>query len=269
MLITATSTGVSCCSRSRWRWGLTSTPRASAAPPGSVPSLTNLAHLDFLLDDVSPGPVAGHTTYRLGAEPNLIMPWTYADARTGGTFERIGGGTLDPATGDYGQGAFNADDTARAAVVYLRHWRQTGDRSSRRSAYELLRSVAYHQTISGPHAGNVVLWMQADGELNPSADPVELPDPSDSEAELLVGPDHLGVRRGLCRLPTLGPGLRRLPPGADAAGCPGRRAAGADPLRPLPDRRRRTGARLADRRRRRRHRRGRARSRCVRRGSAW
>ncbi len=162
--------------------GVTSTPRASAAPPGSVPSLTNLAHLDFLLDDVSPGPVAGHTTYRLGAEPNLIMPWTYADARTGGTFERIGGGTLDPATGDYGQGAFNADDTARAAVVYLRHWRQTGDRSSRRSAYELLRSVAYHQTISGPHAGNVVLWMQADGELNPSADPVELPDPSDSEA---------------------------------------------------------------------------------------
>jgi hypothetical protein len=162
--------------------GLVCTPRATAAPPTSTRPLTNLAHLDFLLDEVSPGPVPGHTTYRLAAEPELVMPWTYADARPGGTFERIGGGTLDPTTGDYSQGAFNADDTTRAAVVYLRHWRQTGDRASRRTAYELLRSVAYHQTTSGPNAGNVVLWMQPDGALNPSAEPVELPDPSDSDA---------------------------------------------------------------------------------------
>src|SRR5659263_289710 len=36
------------------------------------------------------------------------------------------------------------------------------------------------QTATGDNAGNVVLWMQPDGTLNPSAEPVELPDPSDS-----------------------------------------------------------------------------------------
>ncbi len=38
------------------------------------------------------------------------------------------------------------------------------------------------QTVSGENQGNVVLWMQPDGTLNPSADPPELPDPSDSGA---------------------------------------------------------------------------------------
>ncbi|MET0672801.1 MAG: hypothetical protein ABWY37_04850 [Microbacterium pygmaeum] len=145
------------------------------------PPLTNLAHLDFLLDEATPpADVAGHTTYRLDEEPALVMPWTYADARDGGTFERVGGGALDPATGDWGQGAYNADDVARTAVVYLRHWQQSGQDSSRQKAYELLRSVAYLQTTDGANAGNVVLWMQPDGTLNPSAEPVELPDPSDS-----------------------------------------------------------------------------------------
>ncbi len=142
--------------------------------------LSNLSHLNFLLDDVAPAETPEHTTWRLADEPQLVMPWTYADARDGGTFERVGGGPLDPATGYWSQGAFNADDVARAAVVYLRHWTQFGDESSRQSAYELLRSTAYLQTASGPNAGNVVLWMQPDGTLNPSAEPVELPDPSDS-----------------------------------------------------------------------------------------
>ncbi len=65
-----------------------------------------------------------------------------ADARDGGTFQRVGGGPLDPATGDWGQGAFNADDNTRAAVVYTRHWELTGDPDSRQKAYELLRTVA-------------------------------------------------------------------------------------------------------------------------------
>ncbi|MET1052395.1 MAG: hypothetical protein ABWX65_07130 [Mycetocola sp.] len=152
-----------------------------AAPATAAPApLTNLAHLDFLLDEVSPAATAEHTTYRLAEEPELVMPWTYADARDGGTFERVGGGPLDPATGYWGQGAFNADDVTRTAVVYLRHWKQFGDTESKQKAYELLRSVAYLQTTSGPNAGNVVLWMQDDGTLNPSAEPVELPDPSDS-----------------------------------------------------------------------------------------
>jgi hypothetical protein len=155
---------------------------ASALPAAAATGpLTNMAHLDFLLDEATPpADVAGHTTYRLAEEPALVMPWTYADARDGGTFERVGGGPLDSATGYWGQGAYNADDVARTAVVYLRHWQQSGDDTSREKAYEMLRSVAYLQTADGPNAGNVVLWMQPDGTLNPSAEPVELPDPSDS-----------------------------------------------------------------------------------------
>jgi len=159
---------------------------ARAGEPDGAPAsaaLTNLAHLDFLLDDVTPAAdVPGHSTYRQGEEPTLTAPWTYADAGPDGAFERVGGGPLDPATGHYAQGAFNADDIARAAVVYVRHWTQTGSTDSRATAYELLRSVAYLQTTDGPDAGNVVLWMQPDGTLNPSADPPELPDPSDSGA---------------------------------------------------------------------------------------
>lgn len=146
--------------------------------------LTNLAHLDFLLDEVSPTPAAGHGTYRFGSgsgeDPTVLMPWAYADARPGGTFERVGGGAKDPVTGDYAQGAFNTDDIARAAVVYLRAWRQTGAPASRDKAYQLLRAVAFMQTTRGRHAGNFVLWMQPDGDLNPSGKPAELPDPSDS-----------------------------------------------------------------------------------------
>jgi hypothetical protein len=154
-------------------------PQPAVAASGAV---TNLAHLDFLLDEVRPQPVTGHDTYRLDSQPTLLMPWTYADARDNGGFARVGGGTFDASTGHYSQGAFNADDIARAAVVYLRHWQQTGSQESRSHAYELLRSVAYLQTTSGSNRGRTVLWIQSDGQLNPSAEPVELPDPSDSGA---------------------------------------------------------------------------------------
>ena len=62
------------------------------------------------------------------------MLWTYADQQADGSFERVGGGPYDAATDTYGQGAFNADDLARAAVVYLRDWKQTGHASSRTRA---------------------------------------------------------------------------------------------------------------------------------------
>ena len=154
---------------------------APAAPVAAAPApLTNLAHLDFLLDETTPAAEEGHTSYRLDSEPTLTLPWTYADARDGGTFARVGGGPLDPATGYWGQGAYNSDDVSRAAVVYLRDWQQTGSPESRTKAYELLRSTAYFQTTTGPAAGNVVLWMQPDGTFNRSPVPVELPDPSDS-----------------------------------------------------------------------------------------
>jgi hypothetical protein len=159
--------------------GLSTVLPAAAADAAPAP-LTNLAHLDFLGDTVTPPAQAGHTTYRLADEPAVGVLWTYADRRDDGHYDRIGGGAYDPETNTYAQGAFNADDVSRAAVVYLRHWRQTGDTASRVHAYGLLRGLTYLQTASGPHAGNVVLWMQPDGTLNPSAEPVELPDPSDS-----------------------------------------------------------------------------------------
>ncbi len=157
--------------------GQTSPAVAAEVPP----PLTNLDHLDWLGDSVDPPDQGGHTTYRLADEPEIGVLWTYAEPRNG-VLTRVGGGKYDPATDTYGQGAFNADDVARAAVVYIRHWVQTGSATSRERAYQMLRGLTYLQTTSGDNAGNVVLWMQPDGTLNPSADPVELPDPSDSDA---------------------------------------------------------------------------------------
>jgi hypothetical protein len=159
--------------------GLGSAGIARAAP---MP-LTNLDHLGFLGDVVTPPSQDGHTTYRLAAEPSLRVVWTYAEPDAAGGYRRIGGGTYDPDTNTYGQGAFNTDDLTRAAVVYIRHWRQFGDTQSRHAAYGLLRTVAYMQTVTNDaRRGNFVLWMQPDGTLNPSAEPRELPDPSDSGA---------------------------------------------------------------------------------------
>ena len=142
--------------------------------------LTNLAHLDWLGAEVAPPNQPGHSTYRLDVEPTIGVLWTYADRQPDGTYKRTGGGTYDPVTDTYGQGAFNADDISRAAVVYVRHWKATGEPSSRAAAYGLLRALTYLQTADGAIAGNVVLWMQPDGTLNPSAEPREEPDPSDS-----------------------------------------------------------------------------------------
>jgi hypothetical protein len=173
---------------------LVATPQltAAAAPaPASAPvqlaapasgRLTNLAHLDYLGDTFTPPAQQGHTTYQLAERPALGTLWTYADSRPGGTFARVGGGAYDAATDTWGQGAYNADDMARAAVVYLRDWKQTRSTHSRDAAFQMLRGLTYLQTASGPNAGNVVLWLQPDGTLNPSAEPKELPDPSDSDA---------------------------------------------------------------------------------------
>ncbi|CAA9588053.1 MAG: hypothetical protein AVDCRST_MAG86-4210 [uncultured Truepera sp.] len=164
---------------------LVTTLICSASAFAAAPEpLANLSHLDFLTVPVTPPEGAGHSTYRLDEEPELLALWTYAEPLEDGSgYRHVGGGDYDAATDTWSQGAFNADDLTRAAVVYLRHWRASGEESSRASAYELLRTVAYLQTVTkGPSEGNVVLWMQPDGTLNPSAEPVELPDPSDSGA---------------------------------------------------------------------------------------
>lgn len=157
---------------------------ALAAPvtqPPHAASVTDLAHLDFLLESVPllPG-VDGHTTYRLAQEPVAEAPWVYADRQPDGTFHRVGGGAFDAETGDYGQGAFDADDVARAAVVYVRDWEQNRAETSRAHAYELLRELTYLQTATGPNAGDVVLWQQSDGTLNPTPTPADSPNPSDA-----------------------------------------------------------------------------------------
>lgn len=159
--------------------GVASATQPAPAAASQAP-LTNLSHLNFLLDTVPLHAVDAHTTYQIGEHPTAQAPWTYANKNADGSYTRVGGGSKDPATGYWSQGAFNADDIARTAVVYLRHWQQTGDASSRDRAFEVLRELTYLQTSSGPNAGNVVLWQQADGTLTPSAKPAELPDPSDS-----------------------------------------------------------------------------------------
>jgi hypothetical protein len=158
--------------------GMLAVPSPASA---QVPQpLTNLAHLDFLTATVTPPAQAGHTTYRLAKHPSIGTLWVYANHNDDGSYTRVGGGDYDSATNTYAQGAYDADDIARAAVVYIRHWRQFGDAHSRSEAMALLRGLTYLQTDSGPHRGNVVLWMQPDGTLNPSALPKEEPDPSDS-----------------------------------------------------------------------------------------
>ena len=164
-------------------------PAAAAAPaiPASPPNaasapLTNLAHLDFLTAHVSVPVTAAHSTYRLGQEPQVGVLWVYSEPQADGSFKNVGGGIPDAANGTYGQGAYDADDIARAAVVYLRQWRAANDQAAKGHAYQLLRGLTYLQTLTGPKAGEVVLWMQPDGTLNPSATPADNPDPSDSDA---------------------------------------------------------------------------------------
>ncbi|MGB7981274.1 MAG: hypothetical protein WCF36_10855 [Candidatus Nanopelagicales bacterium] len=159
--------------------GAAPTEPAAHSRPSSAP-LTNTSHLDWLLANVPLREVDRHTTYQLDTAPEVQAPWTYADRNSDGSFRRIGGGSLDEETGYYSQGAFNADDIARTAVVYLRHWQHTGSAASREHAFQTLRALTFLQTTTGPNAGNVVLWQQVDGTLTPSATPVELPDPSDS-----------------------------------------------------------------------------------------
>ncbi|QLQ38811.1 hypothetical protein [Micromonospora robiginosa] len=181
-------------------------PAAAEAATGTA-ALTNLSHLTFLVDSVTPPEQAGHTTYRLADTPAVGVLWTYAEPNPDGTFRRVGGGAYDPETDTWGQGAFNADDIARAAVVYLRHWRATGATTSRDASYALLRGLTYLQTATGPNAGNVVLWMQPDGTLNPSAEPVELPDPSDSGPSYWLARTIWALGEGYAAWRTADPGF--------------------------------------------------------------
>jgi len=156
-------------------------PAAAGGRPASAP-LTNLAHLNWLLGTVPLLPVAGHSTYQQASQPTAQAPWVYANYNSYDNYTHVGGGNPSAGPGGvtyYGQGAYDADDIARTAVVYLRDWRQTGSAASRAHAFQTLRSLTYLQTTTGPHAGNVVLWQQSDGTLNPAV-AGDTPNPSDS-----------------------------------------------------------------------------------------
>jgi hypothetical protein len=157
-----------------------SQPRWEGLDPKPHGALTNFRHFDFLCTTVAPPPQEGHTTWRLHQEPEVGVIWTYADCENDDRYVVAGGGAWNPERNAYSQGAFNADDIARSAVVRLRHWVATGNVASRKAAYQLLRGLTYLQTSSGRNAGNVVLWMQPDGRLQPSAVPNDVPDPSDN-----------------------------------------------------------------------------------------
>jgi hypothetical protein len=182
-----------------------SAPTARSSDPARP--LTNLAHLRWLMDSVPLQAGAVHTTYQVTERSSALAPWTYADAEPTGGWRRVGGGALDPATGHWSQGAYNADDIARAAVVLIRHWVATKEALSRDQAVELLRTLTFLQDATGPYAGNVVLWMQADGTLNPSAEPRELPDPSDSDESYWLARTVWALGEGYAAFAAVDPGF--------------------------------------------------------------
>ena len=72
---------------------LAALPATPAAARGA--RLTNLAHLDFLGDPVTPPAQAGHDTYRLAEEPSIGVLWTYAEPQPDGSYRRVGGGAYE------------------------------------------------------------------------------------------------------------------------------------------------------------------------------
>jgi hypothetical protein len=184
--------------------GIPAGAQETARPPG--PAAVNLGHLDFLHDAVPyPGtPAVGHNT----TEPGTAIDtwWVYAnyDSATG-TYTRTGGGPYSLLTNTYGQGAFDTDDVARAAVAYLTHYRYYHDQHSLKLARGALRFVMYMQTTTGQYAGNFVLWMQPDGALNLSPSPPDSPTPADSGASFWMARSIWALGEGYATFRTADP----------------------------------------------------------------
>jgi len=184
--------------------------RARAARAVSVASLgyaapVNLAHLDFLHATVPyTASIPGHATTDLGTP--LDAWWVYANYnKTDGSYTRTGGGDYHPITNTYGQGAYDTDDVARAAVAYLTHYRYYGDDHSLQFARGALRFVLYMQTTNGPNAGNFVLWMQPDGTLNPTPTPPDAPNPADAGASYWLARALWALGEGYATFKTVDP----------------------------------------------------------------
>ena len=136
---------------------------------GLAAPLTNLAHLDFLLDEATPPagvagtPPTGSPRSRRSScrGPTPMRGRRHVRARRRRR-------PLDPVDRILGSGRVQRRRRLprRGRVpAPLAADRMTSRAAT--SAYELLRSVAYFQTADGPNAGNVVLWMQPDGDAQP------------------------------------------------------------------------------------------------------
>jgi len=165
----------------------------------------NLAHLDSLHDTVPyTASIPGHATTDPGAP--LDVWWVYANYnKADGSYTRTGGGDYNRATNTYGQGAYDTDDVTRAAVAYLTHYRYYGDAHSLQYARGALRFVMYMQTTSGPNAGNVVLWMQPDGTINPTPLQPDSPNPSDAGATFWLARSLWALGEGYATFRTIDP----------------------------------------------------------------
>ncbi len=184
------------------------TSAAAQDAAGSVgPGVVNLGHLDFLHDSVPyPAGLPGHSTTDPGSP--IDTWWVYANFNpTTGAYTRTGGGAYDPGTNTYGQGAFDTDDVSRAAVVYLTHYRYYHDRHSLEMARGALRFVLYMQTISGPNAGNFVLWMQPGGALNLNPTPPDQPNPADAAASYWMARSIWAIGEGYATFRESDPGF--------------------------------------------------------------
>ena len=181
-----------------------------------------------------------------------------------GASDALGGGTYDAATDTYGQGAFNADDISRAAVVYLRDWQQTEEHVQPRPRPRAAARPDLPADRLRPERRQRRALDAARRHPEPQRGSGRAARPLGQRRVLLAGPHPVGAGGGIRLVPRLRPGLRTFPPGPAAARGPRRRPPVAGRLRPALPGRRPEHSRLADRRRRRRLRGGGARSGCLR-----
>ena len=189
--------------------------RSSAARPASAPRcapLTNLAHLDFLGDTVTPPEQAGHTTYRLAEEPELGVLWTYADPRDGGVYGGSAAGAYDAGDRHLGPGRVQRrrpEPGRRRVPAALAADRRRRTAATR--AYQLLRGLTYLQTATGDDAGNVVAVDAAGRHPQPQRRAGRAARPERLRRVVLAGPHGVGARRGLRGVRRRRPRVRRVP----------------------------------------------------------
>ena len=199
----ARRTRVRCC-RATAGAAPTAPAAADAARRAHQPRPPRLA-----LGPVDPPEQEGHTTYRLDEEPEIGVLWTYAEPNPDGSYRHVGGGAYDAGDRHLGPGRVQRrrrDPGRRRLPAAL-----AGDRvreQPRRGLRDAPRRHLPADRRAAPNAGNVVLWMQPDGTLNPSAEPVELPDPSDSDASYWLARTIWALGEGYAAFERRGPRVR-------------------------------------------------------------